>query len=238
MSKNILDETQIRACQNRINRLKENGIWRSEEWFDNGDFEIALNTIIKFRQQLDKLQDEYTCEECEKSLEDKETGITAFCIGCWNKMVTNLRQQLAEAETKIELLREITEIKDPEQHFEQIMAANKFIKAELEKANSQNIAWAVESKKLCVEYRESQAELDKARAKIDYQMGLKGQSYTRENGLEVDNKQLREMMEKIKKEAYLNPIGFKGTENEISLQKIDKIATKGSKTKPAPDPPG
>ncbi len=67
-----------------------NGETRDTHWIAR-----KLNDLCT---KLAILQDEYTCEECEKSLEDKETGVTAFCIGCWNKMVTKLRQKLAEAE--------------------------------------------------------------------------------------------------------------------------------------------
>jgi len=42
-----------------------------------------------------QLKDENTCEECEKSLADKETGvITAYCILCVNAMVTKLRAEI------------------------------------------------------------------------------------------------------------------------------------------------
>jgi len=60
-----------------------------------------INTEL--RAKLAILKDEYTCEECEKSFVDKETGINApsICMACWNAMVTKLR---AELKGKDELL--------------------------------------------------------------------------------------------------------------------------------------
>jgi len=40
------------------------------------------------------LKDELVCEECEKSLEDPETGVTSICIPCWNAMITKLRAEI------------------------------------------------------------------------------------------------------------------------------------------------
>ena len=60
-----------------------------------------INTEL--RAKLAILKDEYTCEECEKSFVDKETGINepSICMACWNAMVTKLR---AELKGKDELL--------------------------------------------------------------------------------------------------------------------------------------
>lgn len=50
-------------------------------------------------------------------------------VGCNNM----LSEEIEELKAKLALLGEITEIKDPEQHFEQIMSANKHLQAEKEK---------------------------------------------------------------------------------------------------------
>ena len=54
--------------------------------------EITL--LFESCKEIDRLKDELVCEECEKSLEDPETGVTAICIPCWNAMVTKLRAEI------------------------------------------------------------------------------------------------------------------------------------------------
>jgi len=51
-------------------------------------------------EEIVRLKDEYTCEECEKSFVDKETGINApsICMACWNAMVTKLRAEIDKKE--------------------------------------------------------------------------------------------------------------------------------------------
>jgi len=62
-------------------------------------FERMQNEIDSLTAELATLKDECTCEECEKSFNDPETGVTAICIPCWNEMVAKLR---AEARKKPE----------------------------------------------------------------------------------------------------------------------------------------
>lgn len=60
------------------------------------EFHRGLEEYIEQLQtELDIWKDEYTCEECEKSLTDTTTGVTAFCISCWNAMITKLRSDLS-----------------------------------------------------------------------------------------------------------------------------------------------
>lgn len=71
-------------------------------WTREGGYIIWLEHRLHFssdridRQaaELALLKDEWTCEECEKTLKDKETGVTAFCISCWNAMITKLRKEI------------------------------------------------------------------------------------------------------------------------------------------------
>ena len=46
------------------------------------------------RAEIATLREELTCEECEQSLADPETGVTALCMMCWNAMVTKLRAEI------------------------------------------------------------------------------------------------------------------------------------------------
>ena len=50
------------------------------------------------------LKDELVCEECEKSLEDPETGVTSICIPCWNAMITKLRAEIEAKDAALEKL--------------------------------------------------------------------------------------------------------------------------------------
>ncbi|KKN77609.1 hypothetical protein LCGC14_0358840 [marine sediment metagenome] len=60
----------------------------------NEEFETVKSIIDTLRTQLAKaeeeLKDELTCEECENNFNDPDTGVTAFCVPCWNKMMTKL----------------------------------------------------------------------------------------------------------------------------------------------------
>ena len=60
--------------------------------------------IVRLQAELAVLKDELTCEECEKSLEDTETGVTAFCMLCWNAMVTKLRAENKARDEEIKRL--------------------------------------------------------------------------------------------------------------------------------------
>jgi len=57
-------------------------------------WQVQQAVIDSLTAELAILKDEYTCEECEKSLVDPETGVTAFCIGCWNAVITKLRAEI------------------------------------------------------------------------------------------------------------------------------------------------
>jgi len=57
-------------------------------------WQVQQAVIDSLTAELAPLKDELTCEECEQSLVDPETGVTAFCIGCWNAMVTKLRAEI------------------------------------------------------------------------------------------------------------------------------------------------
>ncbi len=58
------------------------------------DFTKVYDENARLKAELAILKDELTCEECEQSLVDPETGVTAFCITCWNAMVTKLRAEI------------------------------------------------------------------------------------------------------------------------------------------------
>ena len=64
--------------------------------------EIAL--LFESCKEIDRLKDELVCEECEKSLEDPETGVTAFCMACWNAMITKLRAEIEAKDAALEKL--------------------------------------------------------------------------------------------------------------------------------------
>ncbi len=49
------------------------------------------------------------------------------------------RNRCGELQAELRSLRIIAKIKDPEQHFEQIMEANNFLKAELDKAKADKL---------------------------------------------------------------------------------------------------
>ena len=57
-------------------------------------FEGCSKCKGQYEAELAKLKDELTCEECEQSLVDPETGVTALCMTCWNAMVTKLRAEI------------------------------------------------------------------------------------------------------------------------------------------------
>ncbi len=48
-----------------------------------------------------------------------------------------VEREIEQLQAKIDILREVADIKDPEQHFEQIMEANKHLQAELERLKNQ-----------------------------------------------------------------------------------------------------
>ena len=54
MSK-ILTLEQIKACRERVVKLKKNANWPLQQWFNNEDFETALNTIEQLQTRLRKL---------------------------------------------------------------------------------------------------------------------------------------------------------------------------------------
>jgi len=83
----------------------------------------ALKENIKRTEEIDRLttelttlKDECTCEECSENLEDPETGVTAFCISCWNAMVGKLQEELKAKDADIERLRQL--LKDALPHIE------------------------------------------------------------------------------------------------------------------------
>jgi len=48
----------------------------------------------RLQSELNVIKEECTCEECEQNFNDKDSGITAICILCWNKMVGKLRADI------------------------------------------------------------------------------------------------------------------------------------------------
>ena len=66
----------------------------------------ACDEIDRLTAELAVLKDELTCEECEKSLEYPETGVTAFCMACWNAMITKLRAEIEAKDEEIGRLAE------------------------------------------------------------------------------------------------------------------------------------
>jgi len=73
------------------------------------DFTKVYDENERLKAENAKLKDELTCEECEQSLVDPETGVTAFCITCWNLMVTKLRAEIDQYQAEIDKLE--TELK-------------------------------------------------------------------------------------------------------------------------------
>ena len=55
--------------------------------------------IARLTAELATLKDECTCEECEKNFNDPENSGVAFCILCWNAMVTKLRAKITKFES-------------------------------------------------------------------------------------------------------------------------------------------
>jgi len=51
-------------------------------------------TEINRLAALAALNAELTCEECEQSFNDPESGVTALCMTCWNNIVTKLRGEI------------------------------------------------------------------------------------------------------------------------------------------------
>ena len=74
------------------------GLMDGCEWSDNpienSCRECLFDYIDRLTAELATLKDELTCEECEQSLVDPETGVTALCMTCWNAMVTKLRAEI------------------------------------------------------------------------------------------------------------------------------------------------
>ena len=50
--------------------------------------------IDRLTAELAELKDELTCEECEQSFSDPDSGVTALCMTCWNTIVTKLRGEI------------------------------------------------------------------------------------------------------------------------------------------------
>ena len=51
-------------------------------------------TEINRLAALATLKDELTCEECEQSFSDPDSGVTALCMTCWNTIVNKLRGEI------------------------------------------------------------------------------------------------------------------------------------------------
>jgi len=62
---------------------------------------VLLADYDKLKAEFARLKDELTCEECEQGLVDPETGVTAFCISCWNAMVTKLRAEIDKLKAEL-----------------------------------------------------------------------------------------------------------------------------------------
>ena len=56
--------------------------------------ERACNEIDRLTAEIAALNAELTCEECEQSFNDPESGVTALCMTCWNNIVTKLRGEI------------------------------------------------------------------------------------------------------------------------------------------------
>ena len=65
--------------------------------------EEACEIVEAKDEEIARLKDEYTCEECEKSFIDKETGINepSICMSCWNAMVTKFLADLKAKDEEI-----------------------------------------------------------------------------------------------------------------------------------------
>jgi len=78
---------------------------------DRNLFLQAASEIDRLKVELATLKDELTCEECEQSLVDPETGVTALCMTCWNAMITKLRAEIdrltADLKTKDDRIEEL-----------------------------------------------------------------------------------------------------------------------------------
>ena len=62
--------------------------------YQHSMIEVWRRWVEDCLKEIDRLKDELVCEECEKSLEDPETGVTSICIPCWNAMITKLRAEI------------------------------------------------------------------------------------------------------------------------------------------------
>jgi len=70
-----------------------------------------IRRIWQLEADLAVLSEECTCEECEKSLVDPETGVTAFCMACWNAMITKLQAENVDIKKKYsEAVAELAEL--------------------------------------------------------------------------------------------------------------------------------
>ena len=91
--------------------------------FCDSDWRAAkhiCDIIDKQSEQIAILQDEYTCEECETSFVDAETGIMgpSMCLGCCNKITATLKatitKQAEQIKAKDEALLRIVGVLDGE----------------------------------------------------------------------------------------------------------------------------
>ena len=78
------------------------GQWEWLKGFQRHDYWMPRFT--ECLEEIDHLTAELVCEECEKSLEDPETGVTAFCMACWNAMITKLRAEIEAKDAALEKL--------------------------------------------------------------------------------------------------------------------------------------
>ena len=91
---------------------------------EKGKLEINLDRISNLCTNCCNLSD-------AQEIANGNVGIVTE-DGCYKCSVDKLQTENDKLQTKIELLREITDVKDPEQHFEQIMTSNKQLQAENE----------------------------------------------------------------------------------------------------------